>query len=517
MSEFSKPDHATSTPRWERHVRQLKRLPYWCGAGVAAALAALLLSGCEHHSSAATPATAPESTANIPTVTVVHPTRATIIRLIKQPGYIKPYEQTPIYSKIAGYVDEITVDKGSRVRKGDLLLRLWVPEMEKDLAAKNAQVDQSAAEVTQAEEGLNAAQANVNTAEANLIETNAGVKQAEADYHRWTLECERAETLLKEKIYDQQTLTEARNQMQQADAGRSRAQAKKNAADAAVAESRAKRRKAEADVKAVKAKLQVAEAQKDQSAAWLDYRNIRAPFDGIVTLRNVHTGHFLQSASSGSTNKAAEPLLVLMRMDIMRVVVQVPEKDAVLVKDGDLANVSFQALRDHVFPNRKPAAQYDQDFHAFPNKVTLLSWSFDDRARTLSVEIHIPNLTGELRPGMYANVTIRAEVPNALTLPVAAVVESVLDTEARHYCFTVVDNKAIRLPVQVGVTGEKVVQVLQKQVRAGKTLTWEDLTGTESIVASNPASLIDGQAVTVESRPPEQAAQKPSLNSSAAN
>ncbi len=126
--------------------------------------------------------------------------------------------------------------------------------------------------------------------------------------------------------------------------------AKLNAADAALNESKARRRKAEADVKAVKSRLEVAQALRNQSAAWLDYRNIRAPFDGIVTLRNVHTGHFLQSASSGTTNKSAEPLLVLMRMDIMRVVVQVPEKDAVLVKDGDLANVAFQALPERSVP-----------------------------------------------------------------------------------------------------------------------------------------------------------------------
>ena len=68
--------------------------------------------------------------------------------------------------------------------------------------------------------------------------------------------------------------------------------------------------------------------------------------------------------------------------------------------------MAFQALPGRVFPNRQ--ASTGNDFAAYPNKVTLLSWSFDDRARTLSVELHIPNSEGELRPGMYANVTIRA-------------------------------------------------------------------------------------------------------------
>jgi HlyD family secretion protein len=237
----------------------------------------------------------------------------------------------------------------------------------------------------------------------------------------------------------------------------------------------------------------------NQCAAWLDYQNIRAPFDGIVTLRNVHTGHFLQSSSSGTTNKSAEPLLVMMRMDVMRVVVQVPERDAVLVKDGDLARVAFQALPGRVFPNRQPSSPESKDFTAYPNKVTLLSWSFDDRARTLSVEIHIPNSMGELRPGMYANVTIRAHVDNALTLPAEAVLDATLDSGSPHYCFCVEEGKAVRLPIQVGVSTEKVVQVLQKQVASTKAgdAIWEDFTGNEAIV-STFRSLIDGQSVVVD-------------------
>jgi HlyD family secretion protein len=490
----------------EGNMYRLKLLAYFVVTGLAAVLGLMSLSGCEHHSAAG----APETSSSVPKVTVVRPTRQTIKRLIQQPGYIRPYEQTPIYSKIAGYVEQVTVDKGSQVHKGDLLVKLWVPEMVQDLAAKQAQVEQAGAQVRQSEEGLRAAGAAVNTAAALVNAAGASVHQAEADYLRWTAEFDRAQRLLQRELYDKQTMAEAKNQMQQSDAGRAGASAKQIAAEAALIESKAKLGKAQADLEAARSNLQVAEAQKNQSAAWLDYRNIRAPFDGMVTLRNVHTGHFLQSSSSGSTNKSAEPLLVMMRMDIMRITVQVPEKDAVLVKDGDLAHVAFQALPGRVFPNREPSSGDDKDFKAFPNKVTLLSWSFDDRARTLSVEIHIANPTGELRPGMYANVTILAEVSNALTLPAKAVLESILEAGAAHYCFMVVDGKAVRLPVQVGVSTDKVVQVLQKQAqpdKSGKEGIWEDFTGTELIVGSNPGSLIDGQPVMVEEAPKNQVTQ----------
>ena len=97
-----------------------------------------LLCGCEHRSLAG-PADPARDASKI---SVVTPERHTIYRLIQQPGYIRPYEETPIYSKIAGYVQVITVDKGSQVHKGDLLIKLWVPELEQDLAAKEAQVEQ---------------------------------------------------------------------------------------------------------------------------------------------------------------------------------------------------------------------------------------------------------------------------------------------------------------------------------------------------------------------------------------
>ena len=71
-----------------------------------------------------------------------------------------------------------------------------------------------------------------------------------------------------------------------------------------------------ADVAAAKESLLVAKADRDQAKVWFDYREIRAPYDGVVTLRNVHTGHFLQASSSGSTNKSAEPIFNVVRMDI---------------------------------------------------------------------------------------------------------------------------------------------------------------------------------------------------------
>ncbi len=97
---------------------------------------------------------------------------------------------------------------------------------------------------------------------------------------------------------------------------------------------------------------------------------------------------------------------------------------------------------------------------------------------------------------MYVNVIISAQLPKAFTLPSSALMTDGDQT----FCYCVENGKAVRTPVRVGVRSDKVTQVLKKRVpsaSAEKPAAWEDFSGQEEIVANNPASLIDGQAVTV--------------------
>lgn len=450
----------------------MNRSSWYVTAGIAtlAGLLPLLATGC--HKTSAEAAHKDKESA-VQEVTVAHPTRQTLTRLVQQPGFNRPYEQTLIYSKIAGFVEKWNVDIGDHVKKGQQLVKLWVPEVEQALKAKEARAQQTRAELVQAEEGLKAAEANVQTAEATVREAEAGVAQVQAEYKRWDAEYVRANQLLAKNIYDKQTRDEALHQLQATGANLEKARAKVASMKAAQIESVAKRNKAKADVSAVQARVQVADADVKEQAAWLNYADIRAPYDGVVTQRNIVTGDFVQPASSGSTNRTAEPLYVVTRMDIMRVTVQVPEYDAVLIKDGDPATVIFQALKG-------------REFHG---QVTRGTWSLDPQARTLRVEIHLRNTpTEELRPQMYANATIQVKLPSVWTLPA----EAVLEDGEKHYVFTVRDGKAFRLPIQIGVRAKQRVQVLRKQ---GKEENWEDFTGAEPIVVSNPGSLLEGQPV----------------------
>jgi multidrug resistance efflux pump len=113
-------------------------------------------------------------------------------------------------------------------------------------------------------------------------------------------------------------------------------------ASAARAESDARQAKARADVAVTVARLRVAQADARRMATLLGYAKLRAPFTGVVTCRKVDSGHFLQSSTAGPKG---EPVFVVARADPVRIFVDVPENDAVLVGDGTRAVVRVQALR----------------------------------------------------------------------------------------------------------------------------------------------------------------------------
>lgn len=431
----------------------------------------LLLAGCGHHEASTT-----TENAEPPEVEVTYPYKQDLTRRIEQPGQLESYEHTPIYTKIAGFALEPKVDIGDTVEKNQLLLSLYVPEVEEELKVKEARVVRDEADIEQAKAMVKAAEAAVDAAAADVTEKKAGIVHAEADVRRWEHELARAGQMLQRGIYDNQTRDETQKQLEVSRASLDEAKAKHESARSIYRDRQARATKAKADVKVTEAALQFSKAEYNQWKAWLSYAQLRAPFDGIITHRNVHTGHFLQPANSGSTSRTAEPLFTVMRTDIMRIVVQVPERDAVYVKKGDRAVVRPQAL----------AGQ------EVLGTVTRFSWSVDEHARTLRVEIHVRNPEGTLRPGLYANVSIFAKQPNAMTLPASAILSDILANNNRSYCMVVENGKCHKVFLQLGLRGEEGIQVLAKQAAEGK---WEKLKGTEAVVTSHPGSLLEGQVV----------------------
>jgi multidrug efflux pump subunit AcrA (membrane-fusion protein) len=171
---------------------------------------------------------------------------------------------------------------------------------------------------------------------------------------------------------------------------------------------------------------------------------------------------------------------VVDQVDPVRVFVNVPEAEAVWVRNKDEASV-----RTLVHRGRE-----------FKGMVTRTARALDPATRTLKTEIDLPNPRRELIPGMYVNVTITPQRRNVWTLPESAVVV----TEEGSHCYRLENGKAVRTPLQIGLRGGELIEVLKKQVKpstGSADVAWADMTGEEQIIKSGVADLKDGQAVSV--------------------
>jgi RND family efflux transporter MFP subunit len=428
------------------------------------AAAAAVVTGCEQSSEMKT---GHEAQA-VMRVEVVKPERHTVQRSVGEPGQLMAVETTPIHAKIDGYVRSVSVDIGSEIKKGQVLAELSVPEVEADLEEKRAAVTQAEARRAQAEAAVEVAKAAVTSAEARVAEVQAGIKRADADLTRWQQEYRRVEQLFQERAQTGTLLDETRNKRQAAEASRDEVRAQVKSAEAALSESRSEWDKARADVVAATASIEVARAGVRHDEALLGYTRIEAPYDGIVTRRNVDTGHLTKPGSDG------DPLFIVARTDIVTIAVDIPETYSTDVNPGDLALIKLQAMRGRTVEG----------------KVTRTAWALDPKTRTIRAEIDIPNPGGKLRPGLYAYATvILEEHANVLTIPTTAVVQE----KGKTFCVVVADGKARRLPIETGLND------------GTRTEMTSGLAGSEDVVKANAASLLEGQPVEV-TRPEAQTA-----------
>jgi RND family efflux transporter MFP subunit len=393
-------------------------------------------------------------------VEVVRPERRTVQRSVAEPGQLEAYEATPIYAKIAGYVQNVSVDIGSEIKKGQVLAELSVPEVEADLQEKRAAVAQAEARRAQAEAVVEVAEAAITSAQSKVVEVRAGIKRADADVTRWQHEYRRVEQLFQERAQTGTLLDETRNKLHAAEAFRDEVHAQVDSAQSALSESRSELDKARSDVVAATASIEVARAEVRHAEAMLGYTRIEGPYDGIVTRRNVDTGHLTKPGKEG------DPLFIVARTDVLTIAVDIPETYATDVDPGDHALIKLQAMKGRTVEG----------------KVTRTSWALDPKTRTIRAEIDIPNPGGKLRPGLYAYATVIVEEhPDVLTIPTTAV----LQEKDKAFCVIVADGKAVRRSIGTGLSDG-----LRVEVTSG-------LEGTEQVVKASAASLVEGQPIEV--------------------
>lgn len=277
-------------------------------------------------------------------------------------GEFVPYQEIEMHAKVTGYVRKINVDIGDRVKTGQVLAVLEVPELMAQLEGAAAGVRHSQQEVMRAQNELARDEAQFAALHANSVRLDLA-NQARPG------------------LIAQQELDDAHA---------------KDRASAAQVES------AKAALSAARQQLEVAQASNSQMAAMSDYTRIVAPFDGVITWRYADTGALVQA---GTTASNSQPVVKLAQVNVLRLRIPVPESLAATVRVGQPADIAVQATGEH-----------------FTGKVTRYTDALDRTTRTMQVEIDVPNDSYKLQPGMYANVALETQNrADALTIPIQAV------------------------------------------------------------------------------------------------
>jgi RND family efflux transporter MFP subunit len=420
---------------------------------------------------------------------VVHAQYRTVKRTVEQPGVISAYERTALYAKVSGFVAKWNVDIGDRVKKGATLIELTAPELVAQHEQMQAQVVLDQAMVQQSQKQHLVSQRNVTAATEMVAQARADVNRYHADVQRWQSEVDRLTSLVSEKVVDQQVLDETRRQLQSSQAALEASRAAVKTRDAQRLAAEATTERTETDISAAQARVKVAEADERRLAALVDYLTITAPYDGVVFARNVNLGDFVTPAAGdpsqsvfalGVSPSRATPLYVLNRIDPVLFIVGVPEADSAHVAAGTPARVRVPALANHEFDAR----------------VTRTAWALNSTSRTLMAEIDLPNPKAKFLPGMYAYGSVFIERADVRALPVSSVTQIGNQT----YCYLAVDGKAVRTPVQTGVSDGSWVEVAGHLVRGAGSApgTWVPFDGSEVVIDGDLSLISDGQPVKVD-------------------
>jgi RND family efflux transporter MFP subunit len=274
-----------------------------------------------------------------------------------------PFQEIDVYAKESGYVKQLLVDYGTRVKEGQLMAVLEIPELEQQLMQDDAAIKSAADQVTHAEHEVN---------------------RYEAQHKVLHLESDRMSGVAKSQpgLVAQQEVDDSLG---------------KDLSSEAQVES------AQSNLAVTQSQLDAAKAKRQHDQVLFDYAKITAPFAGTVTQRFANLGTLVQAGTSSNTQ--ALPLARLSEDDRYRLVIPVPESYVRYIKIGDTAQVKVPALD-----------------RTYTGKVARFSVDVKEDTRTMHTEVDIYNTDQKLLPGLYAEATLSLDrKDNAIAVPLQAV------------------------------------------------------------------------------------------------
>ncbi len=326
-------------------------------SALALVFTALLITSCSESGKESAKVSAPV------TVAVAKAGKEDLSRDLDLTAELRPYQEIQVMAKVSGYVKAIYVDIGDKVKKGQLLAVLEIPEMVDDLAHAASTLKRSEAEAIRARDEL---------------------KRAESLHEIAFLSYKRLSEVAAQRpgLVAQQEIDDARS--------------KDLATQAQVSAARS-------GLDAANEQVSVSRASLARIRTMLDYTRVTAPFDGVVTKRFADVGSMIQAGTASQTQSM--PLVRLSENTLLRIIVPVPESAVPTVHVGQGVEVRVPTL------NR-----------SFSGSVTRFATKLSLSTRTMDTEIDVPNANLVMVPGMYAEVRLNLERrQGALAIPVTAV------------------------------------------------------------------------------------------------
>jgi RND family efflux transporter MFP subunit len=384
----------------------------WLGFGALLALIAGLAYGGWRYETQQleTAATSKQRADFVPTLRVATVKASDSTMLVTLPATTLAFAQANIFARASGYIDQRNVDIGDHVKAGQLLAHITAPEIEHQIA-------QGEATIAQSEAALRQAQANADLAAVTWGRDKPLVEKGWVTQQQGTV--------------DQQTL-----QAQQAAVG-----------------------VAQSNLNAQQAQLKVLQQQRD-------YQSVLAPFDGVITQRNIDVGSLVQADATSGTF-----MFTIMQDNVIRIQVYVPQDQAFGLAPGVEADVRVPEIPDRTFPG----------------KVTRLADALSSGTRTLLTEIDVPNPDEALSPGVYCTVELHIprKVPS-LIVPADAIISNadglqvaVLEDGTAHF-------RKVTVTRDFGTTVD-----VSDGIKAG-----------DQVILNPPVDLSDGSRVQVRAETP---------------
>jgi RND family efflux transporter MFP subunit len=298
------------------------------------------------------------------------------------PAELAPFEDVAIYPKETGFLQWIGVDRGSRVHKGQLLARLTAPEVDARRAQSQAQFQNAQSQLAAAKAKLASDEATSNHLQ-EAAKTPGVVAGNDLVVAEKTVEADRA------------------------------------------------------NVRASEENVDAARQALGSYTAMEQYLQITAPFDGVITERNVHRGALVGPATDSAN---AVPMVRLQAIDHLRLVVPVPQAYVSGISKGE--NVEFSVP---AFPNQK-----------FTGRISRISDVVAQQTRTMPVELDVYNRKAILTPGSYAQV----QWPVHRTVMSLVVPKTAITSDLEHsFVIRVKNNKTEWINVQAGLTKDNLIEV----------------------------------------------------------